>query len=156
MVVDLHLIVGVEPFWFPAAVQPLLLVLMVGLGAFVRLGLEELVGVSMIAKVIGAVAFAAASALLGVVITNLIGNVFPIVSQVHGWVTAFVLPWALYGVVAMASILWRQMVKQGTYPEALSITKDITFGVLDVWSKAILAYYIAFKALGLESVMFSA
>ena len=157
MIVDLHVVIGVEPYLFPASVQPLLLVLMVMLGSFVRLGLDELApgGVTILAKVLGSLAFVVATILLAFVLVNLLGSAFPIPSLTVGWVAALSLVWICYGLVAILAMIWRQFAKKGKYPEGLSITKDLLFGALDTWSKSTLAYFCAMKALGKEDLMFS-
>ena len=156
MIVDLHVVIGVEPYLFPASVQPLLLVLMVMLGSFVRLGLDELApGVTILAKILGSLAFVVATILLAFVLVNLLGNAFPIPTMAAGWVAALSLPWICYGLVSILAMIWRQFSKPGKYPEALSVAKDVLFGILDTWSKATLAYFCAMKALGKEDLMFS-
>ena len=111
---------------------------MVALGAFTRLGTDELVprrdgkGIDAI-MVFGLVTFFLSFGCLILVLYNLLGNLETDASD--GWVYAFSLPWILYGIVAIVAMVWRQLQPRG-YPEALSIFKDVTYGFLDVWSKA--------------------
>ena len=49
---------------------------------------------------------------------------------------------------------WRQIEPEG-YPEALSVFKDVAFGALDTWSKAMFGIYIGTSALKNEDLMFA-
>jgi bacteriorhodopsin len=72
--------------------------------------------------------------------------------RTHDW--AFwgfvVIPWSLYGVVAKAA----QLAGNGTESsgadrnESVSVAKDILYGLLDIWCKAVLGLWTASKAAG--------
>jgi bacteriorhodopsin len=156
LIIDLHMIVDKHTALFSIAWSGMLVQVMVALGAFTRLGTDELVprrdgkGVDAM-MVIGLLAFFLSCGCLALVLYNLLGDLESDPS--NGWVYAFSLPWILYGVVAIASIVWRQFQSRG-YPEALSIFKDVAYGFLDVWSKATFALWICSKALGVNDVLF--
>ena len=71
----------------------------------------------------------------------------------NGWVFAFSIPWVGYGVIALIGITWRHIQPDG-YSEGMSIMKDLSYALLDIWSKAVFAYFIGVKALGFESLVF--
>lgn len=156
LVVDLHLLVDGHTRLFSVALSCLLVVLMVALGAFTRLGTDELVppakGQSAtLSRALGFLTFAASGACFFFVMFNLLGGLDADPS--NGWVYAFSLPWSGYGFVALLAIVWRQFDAAG-YPEALSVTKDLLFGILDAWSKAVFAFWVASKALGYNQTFF--
>lgn len=158
LLIDLHLSAygkdaRISTFWSVVPVQ-----LMVAFGAFTRLGTDELVprrnGGGMDATMLlGLHALVISFACLAVVLYTLLEGLSN-GDESNGWVYAFSLPWVLYGVVAVGAIVWRQ-VQPGGYPEALSITKDIAYGILDVWSKAVFSMWVCARALGLQAVLFS-
>jgi len=156
LVVELHLMVNGHTHLFSVAWSCLLVVLMVALGAFSRLGTDELVPPAKdenatLARGIGLFSFLGSCVCLFLVLFNLLSGLGDDPS--NGWVFAFSLPWSFYGITALLAIVWRQFQTEG-YPEALSITKDILFGFLDVWSKAVFAFWVASKALGYNEVFF--
>jgi hypothetical protein len=157
LVIDLHLIVGRHTALFSIAWSVVLVQVMVALGSFTRLGTDELVPRRDGGGLDGMIIFGITTLLLSfgclvLVLYNLLGNLENDPSG--GWVYAFSLPWVLYGVVAVVSIVWRQMQPSG-YPEALSIFKDVSYGALDVWSKAMFTLWICSKALGMNDVLFA-
>jgi bacteriorhodopsin len=156
LVVELHLLVDGHTHMFSVAWSCLFVVLMVALGAFTRLGTDELVPPAKnenatLARAVGFFTFLGSCVCLFFVLFNLLGGLDPDPSS--GWVFAFSLPWIGYGAVALLAIVWRQFYVEG-YPEALSVTKDVAFGVLDVWSKAVFAFWVASKALGYNTLFF--
>ena len=158
LIIDLHILNGEHTALFPIAWSPILCTLMVTFGAFTRIGTDELVppsnctkSVDGIVRIVGLVSFALSSACLVLVLYNLLHGLEDDPS--NGWVAAFSLPWLGYGIVTMVAIVWRQFQPNG-YPEALSVLKDVAFGTLDVYSKAIFAFYVASTALGSEALMF--
>lgn len=160
LIVDLHLLNGEHTSLFSVAWSALLCVLMVALGAFTRLGTDELVPPSeasgaqagdFCVRVVGVLSFLLSAACLVLVLLNLLSGLDPDPS--NGWVYAFSLPWIGYAAVSGVAIVWRQMQPDG-YPEALSVVKDVAFGALDVWSKAAFALYIGMKALGHADLLF--
>ena len=52
--------------------------------------------------------------------------------------------------VSLVAIVWRLIMKwrspsyDGAYPESLSLFKDLAYGLLDVWSKGVLAMWTAY------------
>ena len=159
LIVDLHMMTESvsSPVWFTPAYAPILLVLMVTLGAFLRFGTDELVPMpsngDFSVRTIGVVAFILSSGCLFAVLYNLLWELdFAI--AINTWVAAFTLPWSLYGVVVMISIVWRQVQPRG-YPESLSVFKDVAFGSLDVWSKSVFALFVASRAAGFNAEIFS-
>ena len=165
LVLELHLLIdgAVATMWFSIPWATTLTVAMLSLGAYTRFGTDELVPVrpdqkkSMLdtfARVSGLVAFALACVCLFFVLYNLLGNVTTANDPTNGWVFAFSLPWIGYGLVAAASMAVRQFYPSG-YPEALSVSKDLAYGALDVWSKAVFGLWVAARALGVDELVFS-
>lgn len=157
LIVDLHIINGEHTALFPVSVSIALCSLMVVFGVFTRIGTDELVPSSTSAnndglvRIAGLISFAISSGCLFLILFNLLHNLENDPS--NGFVYAFSLPWIGYGLVTMASIIWRQLEPNG-YPEALSVLKDLAFGALDTWSKAFFAFYIGSRALGTQGLMF--
>jgi len=157
LIVDLHLMINKHTALFNIALSGMLVQVMIGLGAFTRLGTDELVprrdgkGIDAM-MVIGLVTFFLSFGCLVLVLYNLLGDLENDPSE--GWVYAFSLPWILYGVIAIVAMVWRQFQPRG-YPEALSIFKDVAYGFLDVWSKATFALWVCSKALGMNNVFFA-
>jgi bacteriorhodopsin len=156
LVVELHLMIDGHTHMFSVAWSCLFVVLMVALGAFTRLGTDELVPPAKgenatLARAIGFFTFLGSCVCLFFVLFNLLGGLEDDPS--NGFVFAFSLPWIGYGATALLAIVWRQLDASG-YPEALSVTKDLLFGVLDVWSKAVFAFWVASKALGYNTLFF--
>lgn len=156
LVVELHLMIDGHTHLFSVAWSCLFVVLMVALGAFTRLGTDELVPPAKnenatLARAVGFFTFLGSCVCLFFVLFNLLGGLDDDPS--NGWVFAFSLPWIGYGIIALLAIVWRQLDASG-YPEALSVTKDLLFGMLDVWSKAVFAFFVASKALGYNQLFF--
>lgn len=129
---------------------------MVILGAYTRFGTDELVPLRNdqkgsladgFARLTGLVAFVLASVCLTFILYNLLGNVNGDNDPTNGWIYAFTMPWAGYGAMTMLAIFVRQWRPEG-YPEWLSVAKDLVFGALDVWSKAVFGVWVGMKALG--------
>jgi len=165
LVVELHLLLhgAVEPKWFGIPWAVTLTVSMIALGAYTRFGTDELVPIRSdqkkslldgFARLSGLLAFALACVCLFFVMYNLLGNVTTANDPTGGWIFAFSIPWVGYGVVSIVSMIVRQMFSEG-YPEALSVFKDIAYGTLDVWSKAVFGVWVATKALGVNETVFS-
>ena len=152
LLIDLHLLVGSHAHLFSVAIGCLLCTVMVGLGAYTRLGTDELAprpGTRErfdFVNVTGILSFALSSLCLGLVLGNLLLGLETDPSE--GWVYVFSLPWILYGVVSMISMIWRN-VSVEAHPEGLAVFKDVAFGALDVHSKALFAFFLSLKALGL-------
>ena len=158
LIIDLHLMVDAHTALFNVSWSVILCVAMVLLGAFTRLGTDELVpqprgqeGGPDCAMLLGIISFCLSFGCLALVLYNLLGDIENDPSS--GWVYAFSIPWTAYGVVSFIAIVWRQVSSDG-YPEFLSILKDLIFGGLDIWSKCGLAFFVSTKAFGINTVVF--
>ena len=155
LVIDMHSILGGNTAWFSVSWSVFLLVLMVALGGFVRFGADELApssrGRDTIVLILGALCFLAAWVCLVLVFGNLLVGASSHAN--FNMVLTFVIPWIGYGAIALASIITRQFYPYG-YPLGLSITNDVLYGVLDVWSKSSFAMWVGSKALGKEEAIF--
>jgi len=160
LVIELHLLAP-EPPWFGVPWAAFLVALMVVLGAFTRFGTDELVPVRTDLKRTMADGFARLSGLLSFVLAfvSLVLVLYNLLANVHAervdnaWIMAFSLPWIAYGVVAIVAMVVRQFYPAG-YPETLSLFKDVSFGALDVWSKAVFGFFVGAKSLGLTDPLF--
>lgn len=158
LLIELHLIISdVDPYWFGIPWGVILLVAMVALGAYTRFGTDELVPIRKdqrnslldgFARLTGLLAYLLACVCLFFVLHNLLANVTTTTDPTNGWVYSFSLPWIAYGVVPVIASLVRQFYPNG-YPESLSVSKDVAYGALDIWSKAIFGIWVGFKAVGL-------
>jgi bacteriorhodopsin len=169
LVVELHLLIdhgaanAIDPVWFSIPWAVLLTCAMIVLGAYTRFGTDELVPIRKdqrnslldgFARLSGVLAFVGASACLFFVLYNLLGNVSEDNDPTNGWIYAFSMPWIAYGVVSLVAMFVRQFYPEG-YPESLSVFKDVSYGVLDIWSKAVFGAWIGAKSLGITDPMFS-
>lgn len=156
LILDLHMLVLGRTNAFSVGVSALLCVLMVALGAWVRLGLDDLYATPLSTHprffISGILAFGASCGCLVAVLNNLLGNMDQDPSD--GWAALFSLPWIGYGATALISIVGRQSSRE-EYPGWLSVFKDLVLGVLDIWSKASFAVYIGLKAMGKSNVLFT-
>ena len=156
MIIELHSLVNWHAYWFSPMVSVLLLIIMVLLGAYVRIGIDELVppkkkGDDFFIRVTGLVAFVLAFVCLALVICNLLLGLEE--DPTLGYVYVFSLPWLLYGVISLVAIVVRQFTTE-TYPEGLSVFKDISYGILDQFSKCIFAFYVVTGAMGVQDKLF--
>tara|TARA_B110000046_G_scaffold185369_1_gene226750 strand:+ start:1513 stop:2286 length:774 start_codon:yes stop_codon:yes gene_type:complete len=165
LVTEMHLLLAnaADPVWFGIPRAVMITCGMILLGSYTRLGTDELIPIrndqkmSMLdtfVRVSGLVAFALACMCLFVILYNLLGNVTTANDPTNGWILAFSIPWIGYGIVAAVPIAVRQVHPSG-YPEALSIAKDLAYGALDVWSKAVFGFWIGARALGVDELVFS-
>lgn len=153
LIIDLHIIAGNHTKYFPVGWSVFLLLLMVALGAFVRFGTDELAPTrrsDWLVRILGVIAFLGAVVCLVLVLLNLLVDLD---HESSGYIFAFTLPWIGYGLVALASITVRQYT--ATTPLWLSIAKDVVYGTLDVWSKAVFAMWVASRALGKAGAVFA-
>jgi hypothetical protein len=141
----------------------MLVVVMVLLGAYVRFGTDELVPVRKdqrtslldgFARISGLVAYVLACVALFFVLYNLLGNVTEATDPSSGWIYAFSLSWIAYGVVALVAILVRQFWSEG-YPESLSVFKDLAYGFLDIFAKAIFGVWVGCYVMGKAELVFN-
>ena len=154
LVIDLHVLAGGHAKFFSPGWSSLLLVLMVALGGFTRFGTDELApsrSNDWAVRTLGVVAFLGAGVCLVVVLCNLL---IDLEHEDKNFILACSLPWIAYGVIAVAAIVTRQIAPVG-YPLALSVIKDLLYGVLDVWSKASFALWVGSKALGKVDAAFA-
>lgn len=153
LIIDIHAVAGGHTKYFSVGWSVFLLLFMVALGGFLRFGTDELApsrSNDWAVRILGVISFLCAWICLVVVLLNLLVDLEHEDSE---WVYAFSLPWAFYGILALASIITRQFLPTG-YPLALSIFKDVSFGVLDVWSKASFALWVGAKAHGKVDAVF--
>ena len=154
MTFEVHAMLGDYGHWFSSSWASALICVMLLLGSFCRFGADELVpGGSNnrdgFVRLVGLIAFVGACVCLFVVEFNLFyGNQH----ENRYWALMFVLPWGLYGLVALLSIVVRQFTPN--YPESLSVFKDVALGSLDVWSKSAMALWVAATALGKQNAIF--
>jgi len=164
LLIELHLLIpNVEPYWFGIPWSVILIVAMVALGSYTRFGTDELVPIRKdqrnslldgFARLTGLLAYFLACACLFFVLHNLLENVTSTTDPTNGWVYAFSLPWIAYGVVPLGASLVRQFYPNG-YPESLSMSKDVVYGSLDIWSKAVFGVWVGCKAVGLTDPIFA-
>ena len=160
LVVEMHLLVP-SPKLFGIPQATALTCLMILLGAYTRFGTDELVPIRKdqrrslldgFARISGAIAFLGASVCLFFVLWNLLGDLKED-EPTGGWIYAYTLPWAAYGVVSVVAMAVRQFYPEG-YPESLSVFKDSSFGALDIWSKSSFGIWVAAKAMDLSDPIF--
>lgn len=157
LILDLHMMRGSETNGVSVGTSALLCILMVALGAWGRLGLDDLYSSPFSTRPLlflsGVLTFAASCGCLALVLNNLLGGLSADAS--NGWEARFSLPWIGYGVVALVAVLARQTASFGEYPVWLSVGKDVVLGLLDIWSKAAFAVYIGLKAMEKEDELFA-
>lgn len=132
--------------------------IMVLLGAWVRLGLDEMAPMDVLARrtklkyidiFTGSVAYLVSFGLLIFLIVDL--------CQAYGGVDntavvySFFLVWPCYGITHFAACLLRACSKERApsedyYPKNLSLTKDVIYAALDIFSKAVFAWYTSSMA----------
>lgn len=157
LVIEIHMLLGWHTKWFTPPTAALLLAVVVALGAFVRLGTDELAppakgstNSDAIVRFIGFVMFLGAFALLAVVLSNAFVDLPE--DPMGGWTWAFAFPWICYGVVAAIGIVFRNIWTE--YSDGLSLFKDFAYSALDLWSKAAFGLFIASRALGQNEKLF--
>ena len=156
LVLELHLMLNGYTKWFNPPISAMMLSGVVSLGAFVRLGADELAPSKAstdwdtIVRLVGFICFIAAFGLLAVVLCNAFVDL-PVDPQ-GGWAYAFSIPWLAYGIVAALGIFWRNVYPG--YSEGMSIFKDVAYGTLDGFCKAIFTLYVASKALENNNLFF--
>jgi len=132
-----------SPVW-----SSVLLVLMVTLGAFVTLGTDDLARSNgknnTLVRIVGLIAFLLAWVCLVIVLCNLLIDLEHVDKN---YIFAFSLPWVFYGLVAVVCVLAQQFYSVA-YPVWLSLFKDSTYAILDLWSKALFGIWIGSRAFG--------
>ena len=118
-------------------------VLMIVLGSFVRLGLDELSGwrrLSATARIIGMCCWALSCVCLLLLLID-IGRAAA-THKDHHLLLSFLFVWVGYPIVAFVSSVWRHLDEADTpYDGRLSIVKDAAFGFLDIYAKGVFAVY---------------
>ena len=118
-------------------------VLMVVLGSFVRLGLDELSGwrrLSATARIIGMCCWAFSCVCLLLLLID-IGRAAA-THKDHHLLLSFLFVWVGYPIVAFVSSVWRHLDEVDTpYDSRLSIVKVASFCCLDIYAKGVFAVY---------------
>ena len=123
--------------------------IMVLLGAYVRLGLEEMARIKDMksADIIAGIACYIVS--FGLLILLLI-DLFRAYDGVDNTaiVYAFFLVWPCYGLTHAVACFFKQKLNMDEmyYPKELALTKDVLYSGLDVFSKAVFAWYTSSMA----------
>ena len=126
--------------------------LMIALGAFARLGYDEMVGfwkeggMDGYDKVVGVVFYLGSIACLVLLLIDLF-NIFSDV-ETPTIVYAFFLVWPAYAVVALLACMIRQCTDPDEYPRFVALAKDVSFAALDVFSKAVFGWHTCSAAFG--------
>ena len=125
--------------------------LMILLGAYSRLGLDELSnyeGLSRFGFLVGVVSYAGSVTFLVLLLIDLV-NAYSGVENTT-LVFAFFLVWPCYALVAFTAVWFRQGVKESRYPKYIALAKDLCFAALDVFSKAVFAWHTCSAAFGVQ------
>lgn len=122
---------------------------MILLGAYTRLGLDELAnfeGMSRFDLVVGIVAYAGSVALMVLLLIDLV-NAYSSVENTTIFF-AFFLVWPCYALVALTAAFLRQGSPVDRYPKFIALSKDLAFAALDIFSKAVFAWHTCSAAFG--------
>ncbi len=125
--------------------------LMILLGAYSRLGLDELYdykGMSRTGFMVGILAYLCSVALLVLLLVDLV-NAYSGVENTT-LVFTFFLVWPGYALVTFAAIWFRQSAASERYPKNIALAKDVCFAALDVFSKAVFAWHTCSAAFGVQ------
>ena len=126
--------------------------LMILLGAYSRLGLDELSnynGMSRFGFTVGIFAYLGSVALMILLLIDLV-NAYSGVENTT-LVFAFFLVWPCYALVAFTAIWFRQgSGSSERYPKYIALAKDLCFAALDVFSKAVFAWHTCSAAFGMR------
>ena len=124
---------------------------MILLGAYTRLGLDELVGYEGMSRfdfTIGLVLYAGSVTLLVLLLIDLV-NAYSGVENTTLFF-AFFLVWPCYALVAFTAAWFRQGGDASRYPKYIALAKDLSFAALDVFSKAVFAWHTCSAAFGVQ------
>ncbi len=125
--------------------------LMILLGAYSRLGLDELSnyeGLSRFGFLIGIVSYMGSVTFLVLLLIDLV-NAYSGVENTT-LVFAFFLVWPCYALVAFTAVWFRQSVSNSTYPKYIALAKDLCYAALDVFSKAVFAWHTCSATFGVQ------
>lgn len=134
-----------------APLSALFAMLMVLMGAFARLGLEGNVwlgGCNGGQNIISWLLYIGSCVILVLLLIDLGGAQSGSAQAAVVW--SFFLVWPGYAVIAIGSVLVRHSWMESKYPEYMSFLKDIGYALLDLWSKAVFAWYTASLAYGVR------
>ena len=156
--------------WFSSGVGALLAVVLVLLGSVSRFGADapasrpaspmhfvpSHVGrgapsaFSNCCGLLGTFAFLAAWVVLALLVVDVSLGSAQNKPDATGTVLLFILPWSLYGLVELTSIIVRTMSPSSplSYSLGLSVAKDVAYGLLDCYSKFGLSVYTALTYAG--------
>ena len=123
--------------------------IMVLLGAWVRLGLEEMAmrkDMSVLYQISGLGSYLISFGILIFLLVDLCQAYSGVDNT--AMVYAFFLVWPCYGVTHLGACFFRQEPDpdENFYPKNLSLTKDVLYAGLDVFSKAVFAWYTSSMA----------
>tara|TARA_B100000767_G_C19611495_1_gene470051 strand:+ start:161 stop:640 length:480 start_codon:yes stop_codon:yes gene_type:complete len=124
-------------------------VVMILLGAYARLGLDELREfrqMSNLDQILGIASYTGSVVLLCLLMIDLV-NAYSSVANTTV-VFSFFLVWPLYALTALGSVLFRQ--RKVTYPANLALAKDLVYSGLDIFSKAVFAWHTCSAAFGVQ------
>ena len=127
----------------------LMATVMVLLGAYVRLGLDELAGwntLTALDKGLGLLCYVGSWVILVLLLIDLCLTYTEVENSAV--VFAFFLVWPCYGVTACVSAWARQ--GSAYYPKNVALLKDVVYAGLDVFSKAVFAWYTSSAAFGVS------
>jgi hypothetical protein len=129
----------------------LLACVMVLLGAYVRMGLDELNGfnVEMLTsgeKWLGFICYGGSWTILVLLLIDLCTSYGEVENT--AMIYAFFLVWPCYGLTACLSAWSRR--NAGPYPYNVALLKDVVYSGLDVFSKAVFAWYTSSAAFGVS------
>ena len=125
-------------------------VLMIVLGSFVRLGLDELSGwrrLSATSRIVGMCCWVFSCICLVLLLID-IGRAAATHKE-HYLLLSFLFVWIGYPIIAFVSSVWRHLDDPDTpYDRRLSIVKDAVFSCLYIYAKGVFAWYSASKVFG--------
>ncbi len=129
----------------------LLACVMVLLGAYVRLGLDEMAGwatMSDYERLLGPICYLISWAILVLLLIDLCRTYSGVDNT--AMVYAFFLVWPCYGITACLAAWARSGRNANSYPKNIGLIKDVVYSGLDVFSKAVFAWYTSSAAFGVS------
>ena len=140
-----------EPILSSVDLAAFIAALMIALGAFARLGYDEMYGfvygpMDGYDKIVGVVLYLGSIACLVLLLIDLF-NLFSDV-ETPTIVFSFFLVWPAYAVVALLACVIRQYTDPSEYPRFVALGKDVSFAALDVFSKAVFGWHTCSAAFG--------
>jgi len=126
-------------------------VVMILLGAYARLGLDELRefrGMSNLDQILGIASYTGSVVLLCLLMIDLVNSYSSVENTTV--VFSFFLVWPLYALTALGAVLFRQRKVDLTYPANLALAKDLVYSGLDIFSKAVFAWHTCSAAFGVQ------